>query len=78
MLTALIAIPLIAGILAAFAGEGRGPRLIALAALGADTAIALWFWFAAPAPFAVAGQGAWLAYESLAWIPRNPLSARPA
>ncbi len=70
LLTALILIPLIGGVLAAFTGEGRAPRWISAGALTLDLIICLYFWFAGGETFAVQGQGAWLAYQSAEWIPR--------
>lgn len=70
MLTALIAVPLLGGLLAGFAGEGRAPRVIAAATMTLEVILCLVLWFGAGEPFQVAGRGAWLAYEQVAWIPR--------
>jgi len=68
MLTWLIAIPVIGAVACLFAGEGRAPRLIALAALALDLVLAL-TWLAVE-PAAVDGQGAWLAHFRVDWLPR--------
>ncbi len=74
MLSTMIVILLLAGVAAAFAGEGAAPRLIAAVALAADLLIAVSFWISGMEPTAVAGQGAWLAAEHAQWIPRFGIS----
>ncbi|MES1943496.1 proton-translocating NADH-quinone oxidoreductase, chain M [Salinisphaera sp. PC39] len=70
MLTALVAVPVIGALLAGFAGEGRGPRVIAALAMAVELGLCLALWLEAGPLFRIGGHGAWLAYESAAWIPR--------
>jgi NADH-quinone oxidoreductase subunit M len=71
-LTALILVPLLGGLLAWLAGRGstatRAPRWIALAACGANLALALALWARFPGATAAA-RGAWVLEERAAWIP---------
>lgn len=69
-LTALIAVPALGGLLAGFAGAGRAPRVIAALTMAGELGLCLALWLGADRPFAIAGHGAWLAVEQVAWIPR--------
>lgn len=68
----LILILLVGGLAAWLADRGHSawPRLISLLALGLDLLLIIAFWISQPAPFAIAGQGAWLADLNWPWIPR--------
>ena len=72
LVSALILLPLIGGVLAAFAGEGRAPRLISAGVMALELILCLGLWIgigvSADAPFAVQGQGAWLMHVSADWI----------
>jgi NADH-quinone oxidoreductase subunit M len=78
MLTALIAVPVLGGLLAGFAGEGRAPRVIAAAAMTVEVGLCLVLWLGAGDTFQIANRGAWLAYEQAAWIPRFGIDYRLA
>ncbi|MBS1190411.1 MAG: dehydrogenase subunit [Rhodocyclaceae bacterium] len=67
ILLAIVALPLLAGILA-WGAERFGPaapRWLAAAALAADAALVLWLWVW-PAP----GTGSWVAEAIMPWMPR--------
>jgi NADH-quinone oxidoreductase subunit M len=71
MLVALIAVPLIAGLLAwaAAAHSARLCRYVALAGALIELALTVWLWARAPA-LLDAGRDGWLAEVNWAWIPR--------